>query len=59
VIEYIEEITGEKYSVHLQSHPSQIQIPTQQADISCIQKITDWSPKIPLKDSLRDMLNAS
>jgi len=59
VIEYIEEITGEKYSVHLPSSPSQTRIPTQQADISCIQKITDWSPKIPLKDSLRDMLNAS
>ncbi len=58
VIEYIEEITGEKYSVHLPSSSYQTRIPTQQADISCIQKITNWSPKIPLKDSLRDMLNA-
>jgi GDP-4-dehydro-6-deoxy-D-mannose reductase len=58
VIEYIEEITGEKYSVHLPSSPSQTRIPTQQADISSIQKITNWSPKIPLKDSLHDMLNA-
>jgi len=56
VIEYIEEITGEKYSVYLPSSTSQIQIPTQQADISHIKKITNWSPKIPLKDSLRDML---
>jgi nucleoside-diphosphate-sugar epimerase len=56
VIEYIEEITGEKYSVYSPGSPSQIQIPTQQADISRIQEITNWSPKIPLKDSLRDML---
>jgi GDP-4-dehydro-6-deoxy-D-mannose reductase len=56
VIEYIEEITGEKFSLHLPSPPSQSRIPTQQADISCIQKITNWSPEIPLKDSLRDML---
>jgi len=56
VIDYIEEITGEKLSVHLPSSPAQIQIPTQQADISRIQKITNWSPKIPLKDSLCDML---
>jgi len=58
VIEYIEEIMAKKYSVHLQSHQSQIQIPTQQADISHIHKITNWSPKISLIDSLRDMLNS-
>jgi GDP-4-dehydro-6-deoxy-D-mannose reductase len=58
VIEYIEEITEEKYSVHLPDSPAQIQIHAQQADISRIQKITHWSPKISLKDSLRDMLNS-
>jgi len=58
VIEYIEEITGEKFSVHVPNPPSQSRIPTQEADISRIQEITTWSPKIPLKDSLRDMLNA-
>lgn len=56
VIETIENITGDKYSVNLSNTPTRIQIPTQQADISCIQKITNWSPKIPLKDSLQYMV---
>ena len=59
VIEYLEVITGEKYSMHLPDSAPPIQIPTQQSDISRIQKISNWSPKIPLVDSLRDMLSHS
>ena len=59
VIEYLEVITGEKFSVHLPDSAPQIRIPTQQSDISRIQKISNWSPKIPLMNSLRDMLSPS
>ena len=56
VIEYIEEINGEKYSLNISHPPNHILVPSQQADISGIQKITNWSPKISLIESLRDML---
>ena len=56
VIDYVEEIMGETFSLKLPGSPSHIQVPFQRADISRIHKITGWSAKIPLKDSLRDML---
>jgi GDP-4-dehydro-6-deoxy-D-mannose reductase len=59
VIKYIEEITGDTYSIHVSDVPYKIQIPTQQANISRIQKTTNWSPKISLKESLSNMLSAA
>ena len=59
IIEYLEGITGEKFSVYLPDNVPRIQIPTQKSDISRIQKISGWSPKIPLVNSLRDMLSQS
>ncbi|MEI8331611.1 MAG: GDP-mannose 4,6-dehydratase [Methanomicrobiales archaeon] len=59
VIESIEEITGEKYIVHLASKLAYISIPTQRSDNTHIHKTTGWSPKIPLKKSLRDMLEVA
>lgn len=59
VIDLIEKITGEHYSVHLPETPPVVAIPTQQSDNSRITALTGWKPAIQLVDTLRDMLDAA
>ena len=59
IISTIEAITGNHYTIRLQTVPPSIPIPTQQSDNSRITATTGWMPMIPLKVSLIDMLDAA
>jgi len=59
VIALVEEITGERYEVRLPEKPPAIPVPTQRSDNSRITSLTGWRPEIPLKETLRDMLDAA
>ena len=59
IIDLIESITGKNYSLHLPEAPPAITIPTQQSDNARITALTGWKPVIPLRDTLRDMLDAA
>ncbi|HEX3000926.1 MAG TPA: NAD-dependent epimerase/dehydratase family protein [Methanoregula sp.] len=59
IIDLIESMTGKHYLLHLPEAPPVITIPTQQSDNSRITALTGWKPVIPLRDTLRDMLDAA
>jgi len=59
VIDLLQEITGVKYPLHLPASSPPIIIPSQMSDNSNIHHITGWSPRISLKESLSDMLDAA
>lgn len=59
IIDLIESITGEHYSLHLPKTPPVITIPTQRSDSARITALTRWKPVIPLHDTLRDMMDAA
>lgn len=56
IVHMIEEITGVSYKISLPNIPPPILIPTQQSNNTLIKEITGWSPEIPFKTSLSDML---
>jgi GDP-4-dehydro-6-deoxy-D-mannose reductase len=59
VIDLLQKITGVKYPLHLPASSPPILIPSQMSDNSRIHHITSWSPRISLKESLSDMLDAT
>lgn len=59
VIDLIEKITGDHYSIRLPEVHTPIHSQSQRSDNSRIYAATGWKPAIPLRDSLRDMLNAA
>ncbi|MDO9035703.1 MAG: GDP-mannose 4,6-dehydratase [Methanoregula sp.] len=59
VIDLLQEITGKEYPLHLPASSTSISVPSQKSDNSRINRITGWMPRISLKESLSDMLNAS
>jgi len=58
IISIIEEITGNHYNIRLPTSPPPIPIPSQQCDNSRVTATIGWRPRIPLKVSLIDMLDA-
>jgi GDP-4-dehydro-6-deoxy-D-mannose reductase len=58
VIATLEKITGRKLPVRLPAVPAKISIPSQQSDNSRISRVTGWTPKISMEQTLRDMLAA-
>lgn len=58
IITIIEKITGRHYTIHLPESPPVIPIPTQRSDNARITGLTGWKPETPLRDTLRDMLDA-
>ena len=59
VIDLLQEITGKEYPLHLSVSSPSISVPSQKSDNSLIHRITGWMPRISLKESLSDMLNAA
>jgi GDP-4-dehydro-6-deoxy-D-mannose reductase len=59
VIATIEDITGRHFPVTLPEQEPRIPIPTQRSDNTRIQSVTGWRPCIPLRNSLKDMLEAA
>jgi len=59
VIDLLQEITGKKYPLHLPSSSPSITIPSQMSDNTRIHRVTGWMPRISLKESLSDMLDAA
>lgn len=59
VIDLLRKITGNELKLHLPATSPRIAIPSQTSDITRIHRITGWSPHIPLKESLSDMLDAA
>jgi len=59
VIDLLQEITGVQYPLHLPASSQPILIPSQMSDNTRIHHITGWSPRISLKESLSDMLDAA
>lgn len=59
VIAALETITGRHYPVTLPKKVPCSTIPTQQSDTSRIRSLTGWAPRIPLRDSLSDMLETA
>jgi GDP-4-dehydro-6-deoxy-D-mannose reductase len=57
IISIVEEITGEHYNIQLPDAVQDAAIPTQRSDNSRITALTGWKPIIPLKETLRDMLD--
>ena len=58
IITLIEEITGDHYRIQLPITPPEIPIPSQKSDNTMMTTLTGWKPKIALKKTLRDMLEA-
>ncbi len=58
VIGILEKITGKTFAVQLPSEPPGISVPSQRADYSRINRITGWTPRISLDETLGDMLTA-
>ncbi|MDO8872989.1 MAG: GDP-mannose 4,6-dehydratase, partial [Methanoregula sp.] len=59
VIDLLQEITGKEYPLHLPVSSLSIAVPSQKSDNSRIHRITGWMPRISLKESLSDMLDAA
>jgi GDP-4-dehydro-6-deoxy-D-mannose reductase len=59
LISLIEEITGKHYPVRLPPVPPRVPLLFQQSDNTRITATTGWTPRIPLKETLRDMLLAA
>lgn len=59
VIDLLQEITGKEYPLHLPATSPSIVVPSQKCDNARIHRITKWMPRISLKESLSDMLNAA
>ncbi|MDO8872842.1 MAG: GDP-mannose 4,6-dehydratase, partial [Methanoregula sp.] len=59
VIDLLQEITGKEYPLHLPALYPSIAVPSQKSDNSLIHRITGWMPRISLKESLSDMLDAA
>jgi nucleoside-diphosphate-sugar epimerase len=59
IIALIEELTGNRYDVHLPSTPPPVAILSQQSDNARMCALTGWKPAYSLKDTLRDMLEAA
>ncbi|MDP2796012.1 MAG: GDP-mannose 4,6-dehydratase [Methanoregula sp.] len=59
VIDLLQEITGKEYPLHLPASSPSIAVPSQKSDNARIHCITGWMPRISLKESLSDMLNAA
>jgi len=59
VISLIEEITGDRFMVRVPENPSGVPVPFLVSDTTRIRTVTGWTPKIPFKESLRDMLDAA
>ena len=59
VIDLLQEITGKEYPLHLPATPQSIAVPSQKSDNTRIHRLTGWMPRISLKESLSDMLNAA
>ena len=58
VIATLEKITGSTLTVRLPDKPAHITIPSQQSDNTRINRLTGWAPRIPMEETLRDMLAA-
>ena len=59
VINLLQEITGKEYPLHLPELSPSITVPSQKSDNARIHRITGWMPRISLKESLSDMLDAT
>jgi GDP-4-dehydro-6-deoxy-D-mannose reductase len=59
VIDLLQEITGVQYPLHLPASSLPVLIPSQMSDNTRIHHLTGWSPRISLKESLSDMLDAA
>lgn len=59
IIALIEEITGDHYQIRVPNIPSPVLIPTQRSDNSRITTLTGWRPEIPLKVTLKDMIDSA
>lgn len=56
VIVTLEKITGRELPIRLPVTPPHISIPSQQSDNSRITRLTGWTPRISMEQTLRDML---
>lgn len=59
IITLLEDITQQKFTVHLPEKKVVPQIPSQKSDNTRITSLTGWKPEIPLGQTLRDMLEAA
>ncbi len=59
VIALVEEITGKIYKVQLPREHPEIPVMTQKSDNSRITGLTGWKPEIPLKETLKDMIEVA
>jgi GDP-4-dehydro-6-deoxy-D-mannose reductase len=59
VISLIEGITGDRYTVRVPENPPVVPVPFLVSDTTRIRAITGWAAEIPLKESLRDMLDSA
>ena len=59
VIDLLQEISGKEYPLNLPASSTSISVPSQKSDNSRIHRISGWMPRISLKESLSDMLNAA
>jgi len=59
IITMLEEITHQRFSIHLPDKVAVPPIPSQKSDNTRITSLTGWKPEIPLVQTLRDMLEAA
>jgi GDP-4-dehydro-6-deoxy-D-mannose reductase len=59
ILEEIQDTTGKPCRIRLPEKSPELILPFQQADIGRIRKTSGWSPQIPFRASLRDMLTAA
>jgi len=59
IITLIEEIIGRPFELKFPDTPPRIVVSTQQSNNGKIRALTGWVPEIPLKESLRQMLDAA